>query len=193
MSKTVDPGKVLEQDGLALHHRLARQGPHVAQPQHRGAVRNHRHQIALVGVAVGVLRVGVDVAHRLCDPGGIGERQVVLGLRRLGDGGADLSGGRLGVVIQCTGVNVRVGMGLGVRVGHDGVVLLWLGCGRGQHHRHVARCWYLAANYTQHCPAQSELYLTRTAADGATQDKKNPAGPALGWVGRALIFSSARG
>ena len=41
----VDAGELLEQDGLALHHRLAGQRPDVAEPQHRGAVGDDRHQV----------------------------------------------------------------------------------------------------------------------------------------------------
>ena len=42
----VDVGEALEQDGLALHHRLAGQRADVAQAEHRGAVGDHRDQVA---------------------------------------------------------------------------------------------------------------------------------------------------
>jgi hypothetical protein len=43
----VDVGEPLEEDRLALHHRLGGQGAQVAQPQHGRAVRDHGHQVAL--------------------------------------------------------------------------------------------------------------------------------------------------
>ena len=48
----VDAGELLEQDGLALHHRLAGERADVAEAQHRGAVGDHRHQVAARGVVV---------------------------------------------------------------------------------------------------------------------------------------------
>jgi hypothetical protein len=53
----VDAGEALEQDALAFHHRLAGQRAEVAQAEDGGAVGDHRDQIALVGVAVGVGRI----------------------------------------------------------------------------------------------------------------------------------------
>ena len=49
----VDVGEALEEDRLALHHRLGGQRAEVAQAQDRGAVGDHRHQVALGGVVVG--------------------------------------------------------------------------------------------------------------------------------------------
>ena len=46
----IDIGKALEQRRLALHHRLGRQRAEVAEAKHRGAVRDHRDEIALRGV-----------------------------------------------------------------------------------------------------------------------------------------------
>ena len=51
----VDVGERLEEDALAFHHRLAGERPDVAQPEHRGAVRDHGHEVAAGGVAVGVV------------------------------------------------------------------------------------------------------------------------------------------
>ena len=46
----VDAGEFLEQDGLALHHRLAGQRADIAQAEHRGAVGDHPDQVAARGV-----------------------------------------------------------------------------------------------------------------------------------------------
>ena len=61
----IDIGKLLEQHRLAFHHRLGRQRAGVAQAQHRSAIADDRHQIALGGVLEGVVRVGLDGLHRL--------------------------------------------------------------------------------------------------------------------------------
>ncbi|OIQ72267.1 hypothetical protein GALL_461090 [mine drainage metagenome] len=56
----VDPGKLLEQHGFALHHRLGRQRADIAQPQHRSAVGNDRDQIAPRGVAEHIIWMSLD-------------------------------------------------------------------------------------------------------------------------------------
>ena len=43
----VDAGELLEEDGLALHHRLARQRADGAEAEHGGAVRDHGDEVAL--------------------------------------------------------------------------------------------------------------------------------------------------
>ena len=60
----VHVGEALEEHALALHHRLGRQGAQIAQTQDRGAVGNHRHQVALGGVFVGKIRVAGDSQDR---------------------------------------------------------------------------------------------------------------------------------
>ena len=47
----VDAGELLEQHALAFHHRLAGERADVAQAEHRGAVGDHRDQVAARGVA----------------------------------------------------------------------------------------------------------------------------------------------
>jgi hypothetical protein len=42
----VDAGELLEQAALAFHHRLAGERPDVAEAEHRGAVGDHRDQVA---------------------------------------------------------------------------------------------------------------------------------------------------
>ena len=51
----VDAGELLEQHGLAFHHRLGGERAEIAQPEDGGAIGDHRNQVALVGVVVGVL------------------------------------------------------------------------------------------------------------------------------------------
>jgi hypothetical protein len=129
----VDAGEALEQDALAFHHRLAGQRAQVAQAEDGGAVGDHRDQIALVGVAVGVGGILGDLAHRLGDAGGVGQGQFVLGGAGLGGFDGDFSGTGKLVVIQ----------GLLVQIAH--VVLLV----------RVVRASYIAAMRNklqiQHC------------------------------------------
>jgi hypothetical protein len=47
----VDAGELLEQDRLALHHRLGGERADIAEAEHRGAVGDHRHEVAARGVA----------------------------------------------------------------------------------------------------------------------------------------------
>ncbi len=70
----VDVGEGLEEDALALHHRLARHRPDVAESEDGGAVGHHRHQVSLVGVFVDQLGVARDLEARFRHPGGVGER-----------------------------------------------------------------------------------------------------------------------
>ncbi len=58
--KHVDTGEFLEQHALAFHYRFTGQRPDIAQPQHRSAVGDHRHQIAAGGVFVGRQRIFFD-------------------------------------------------------------------------------------------------------------------------------------
>ena len=48
--KHVDIRKALEQHSLAFHDGLSGQGSDIAQPQHRGAVGDNRHQVSAGGV-----------------------------------------------------------------------------------------------------------------------------------------------
>ena len=80
----VDVGEALEEHALALHHRLGGQRAQVAQAQDRGAVGDHRHQVALGGVLVGEVRIFGDGQHRHGHARRIGQREVALGRHRLG-------------------------------------------------------------------------------------------------------------
>ena len=87
----VDVGEPLEEDALALHHRLAGQGADVAETEHGGAVRDDGDQVALGGVLVGELRIPLDLQARLGDARGVGQGEVALGRRRLRRQHLDLS------------------------------------------------------------------------------------------------------
>jgi hypothetical protein len=65
----VDAGELLEEDGLALHHRLAGQRADGAEAEHRGAVGDHRDQVAARGVVGGLVRVGGDLLAGEATPG----------------------------------------------------------------------------------------------------------------------------
>ncbi|OGI40894.1 MAG: hypothetical protein A2140_00540 [Candidatus Muproteobacteria bacterium RBG_16_62_13] len=60
----IDAGEVLEQHGLAFQHRFRGQRAAVAEAEDGAAVADYRHQVALVGVAVGGVGVARDFAHR---------------------------------------------------------------------------------------------------------------------------------
>ena len=98
--ETVDIGEFLEEDGLALHHRLRGQRADVAKAKDSGAVRDHGDEVALAGIAAGGGGVGLDLKAGLGHAGGVGAGKVAAigqGLRR-----ADfqLSGLRKFVIVQ---------------------------------------------------------------------------------------------
>jgi hypothetical protein len=82
--ETVDIGEFLEEDRLALHHRLGGQRADIAEAQHGGAVRDHRDEVAARGIAGRIGRVGLDFKARLGHAGGIGARQIAPVGQRLG-------------------------------------------------------------------------------------------------------------
>ena len=98
----VDTGELLEQAGLAFHHRLAGQRADVAEAQHRGAVGDHGHQVGARGEVASPRagsssdrHAGIGHARR------IGQRQVALGGHRLGRRDRDLARRRDAVVFEC--------------------------------------------------------------------------------------------
>ena len=94
----VDAGELLEQDGLAFHHRLGGQRADIAQAEHRGAVGDDRDEV-LAGGELGGFRGIVD--DRLAgggDAGRIGQRQVALVAERLGRLDLELTGPGLAVI-----------------------------------------------------------------------------------------------
>ncbi len=90
----VDAGEGLEQDRLALHHRLGGKRTDRSQPQDGGAVGDDPDQIAPGGDAGGLAGIGDDHLAGGGDPGGIGQRQIALIGQRLGRDDGELSGGR---------------------------------------------------------------------------------------------------
>ena len=96
----VDPGEFLEQDGLAFHYRLARQRAYIAQAQHRGAVGDHRHQVAAHRIIIGRVGIGLDRLARRRHPGRIGQRQIALRRHALGWLDRQLPGSGKPVVVE---------------------------------------------------------------------------------------------
>ena len=80
----VDVREPLEQDCLALHHRLGGEGADVSEPEHRGTIRNDSDQIATCRVPCCASRVLHDRVAGFGDAGRVGEREVALVCQRLG-------------------------------------------------------------------------------------------------------------
>ena len=87
----VDAGEFLEENGLALHHRLGGKRPDRAEAEHGGAVRDHADEIGPGGEPRGFDRVGHDGIAGSRHPRRIGQRQVALVGERLGRHDAELS------------------------------------------------------------------------------------------------------
>ena len=97
----VDAGELLEQHALAFHHRLAGERADGAQAEHRGAVGDHRDQVAARGERCAPRAGSRD--DRLAgggDAGRVGEREVALVDETLGRGDRDLPGRRQAVVFE---------------------------------------------------------------------------------------------
>ena len=73
----VHAAQVLEDQPLAFHHGQAGLRADVAQAQHAGAVRNHRHHVALVGVLVNLLRVRLYVLADSRNTWGVPDGEIV--------------------------------------------------------------------------------------------------------------------
>ena len=89
--KHINTGKLLEQNRLALHHRLGCQRADIAQAQDGGAIGNHRYQIAPAGVFEDGVGVFGDFLARRSNAGRIGQRQVMLVDQLGGRGDGDLA------------------------------------------------------------------------------------------------------
>ena len=65
----VDIGEALEQDSLAFHHRLGGERAEIAEAEDRGAVRDHRDEIALGRKVVGERRIFAIARTGTATPG----------------------------------------------------------------------------------------------------------------------------
>jgi hypothetical protein len=110
----VDAGELLEQHALAFHHRLAGQRADVAQAQHRGAVGDHRHQVAARGVLAGLRGSAAIASQAIGHARRIRQRQVALGHHRLGRGDLDLAR----VIVQLDIVQTVAFAGLALFAGY---------------------------------------------------------------------------
>ena len=73
----VDVGELLEQHGLALHHRHRRLGADVAEAEHRGAVGDHGDGVAFDRQAARILFVLRDRLAHAGHTGGVGTGEIV--------------------------------------------------------------------------------------------------------------------
>ena len=73
----IHTGQLLEEHGLAFHHRHGRFGTDVAQAEHRGAVGDHGHRVLLDRQREGPLRVLLDRQAYARHPWRVGHRQIV--------------------------------------------------------------------------------------------------------------------
>ena len=84
----IDVGICLEQHDLAFHDGFCCQGTAVAKSQQRTAVADDGHQVALVGVAVGLPTLLADGYCRCCHTGSVCQGQLLWVANGLGgDGG----------------------------------------------------------------------------------------------------------
>ena len=96
--ENVDTGVNLEQERLAFHHRLAREGADVTEAEHCGAVRNHGDEVALARVFVGEVIVLFDFQTGGGHTRRVSKSQVRLRAVRLGRHDFDLAGLTHGVI-----------------------------------------------------------------------------------------------
>ena len=84
--KHVDTTVDLEEQTFTLHHGFAAHGTDVTQAEHGCAVRDHCHQVTLIGVLVGIVGILLNLQTGIGHAGRVGETQVCLctiSLRRL--------------------------------------------------------------------------------------------------------------
>ena len=74
----VDARELLEQDGLALHHRFRGKGPDIAEAKHRRAIGDHGNQIGTRRIVGCKCRVIADSKAGRSHAGRVGQRQVAL-------------------------------------------------------------------------------------------------------------------
>ena len=74
----VDIRKGFKEQPFAFHDRFTGHRPDIAQPEHGGAVRDYRYQVAFRCIFVRVVRIVLDRQARLRHSRGVGQRQVFL-------------------------------------------------------------------------------------------------------------------
>ena len=104
----VDAGKLLEQYGLAFHHRLGSQRADVAQAQHRGAVGDDADQVAARSQRRGFGRVFDNRVAGCRHTGRISHRKILLVGQRLGGGDRNLARFGQAVVLKCGLTNLLI-------------------------------------------------------------------------------------
>jgi len=96
----IQAGELLEQHGLAFHHRLGGQRADIAQAQHRGAVGDDAHQIAAGRVAEHVGRIRHDFLTGRRHAGRVRQRQIALVRQLLGRRDRDFAGAPVLVIFK---------------------------------------------------------------------------------------------
>ncbi|MNH09722.1 hypothetical protein D3C79_691830 [compost metagenome] len=74
----VNTGKLLKQNPFTFHDRLTGQRTDIPQPQHRGAVGDHRHQVTLGGIFISGQRIGGNFQTGGSHTRRIGQGQIAL-------------------------------------------------------------------------------------------------------------------
>jgi hypothetical protein len=98
--ENVDVGEALEEHRLALHDRLSGQSANVAEAEDGTPVRDHRHQVAPVGVSERRIGVVGDRQAGVGHSGGVGQTQIRLGGGRFGGPDLQLSRARFLVIFE---------------------------------------------------------------------------------------------
>ena len=96
----VHVGEALEQDAFAFHDGLGGQRALVAQAEDRRAVGDHGDEVGFGGQFVSGERIARDFEHRFGDAGRVGEREIALGLQRLGRDDLDFAGASPAVIFK---------------------------------------------------------------------------------------------
>ena len=100
MSNTSMSANLLNRTPLPSMTGLPASAPMSPRPEHRRAVRDDRHEVALARVLVGELRVLLDREAGPRHAGRVGQRQVALGQAGLRGDDLDLPGPRFLVVLE---------------------------------------------------------------------------------------------
>ena len=80
----INVGKYLKEQTLPFHDRLGSLGSNITQPQNCSTIRDHCDQVALVGVAIDVVRLLLYLQARLGYSGRIGKGKIPLSRVLLG-------------------------------------------------------------------------------------------------------------